>query len=236
MPAFYNGSIHWLQRLALQPWLRVAPGTTVLEIGCGVGRWSRRLARRGAIVTGIDLSQKMIARARERAAIDRVADRCRFVVADVCALPVGGTFDLVLGVTVLQHILDPTRFQGAVTDLAEHLRPGGRMILLEAAPSRRSSRCDSSVFVAREARAYLEVFRKAGLECLATTGVDPTPLKTWFLPSYRALPKPIALGGLAAITAAGLVPDLVFGRICTAASWHKVFVLQRHDAQSGGAR
>ncbi|TLY69775.1 MAG: methyltransferase domain-containing protein, partial [Gammaproteobacteria bacterium] len=51
MPAFYNRVIDLSQRLALAPWLRVRPGTSVLDVGCGVGRWCRELARRGARVT-----------------------------------------------------------------------------------------------------------------------------------------------------------------------------------------
>ena len=58
MPAFYNHSIEWAQRRALLPWLpRVAAGSaTALDVGCGVGRWSQELARRGHEVLGIDLS------------------------------------------------------------------------------------------------------------------------------------------------------------------------------------
>src|SRR5215831_3684824 len=68
MPEFYNRAIQLEQQLALRPWLRVAPGTRVLDVGCGVGRWSRLLAARGAVVTGVDLSPTMIDQARRRAA------------------------------------------------------------------------------------------------------------------------------------------------------------------------
>ena len=73
MPEFYNRAIHLEQRLALEPWLNVAAGTRVLDVGCGVGRWSRLLAARGAEVLGVDLSPTMIAQARRRAAADGVA-------------------------------------------------------------------------------------------------------------------------------------------------------------------
>ena len=63
MPEFYNRVIDWEQRLALAPWLRVPAATRVLDVGCGVGRWSRLLAGRGADVLGVDLSPTMIAQA-----------------------------------------------------------------------------------------------------------------------------------------------------------------------------
>src|SRR5579862_2812059 len=76
MPEFYNLAIHMEQRLALDPWLKASTGTTILDVGCGVGRWSRMLAARGAQVTGVDLSPTMIAEARQRATREGVADRC----------------------------------------------------------------------------------------------------------------------------------------------------------------
>src|SRR5579871_5080303 len=83
MPEFYNRVIHLEQRLALHPWLRVGAGKRVLDVGCGVGRWSRLLAARGAQVTGVDLSPTMIAESQRRAAAEGVADRCQFQVQDI---------------------------------------------------------------------------------------------------------------------------------------------------------
>jgi hypothetical protein len=39
MPEFYNRAIQLEQRLALRPWLNLAPGTRVLDVGCGVACW-----------------------------------------------------------------------------------------------------------------------------------------------------------------------------------------------------
>ena len=192
MPEFYNLAIHIEQRLALDPWLKVADGTRVLDVGCGVGRWSRLLAARGAQVTGVDLSPTMIAQARQRATREGVVDRCRFQVQDLSTLEVGEQFDLVLSVTVLQHILDPDKLRNALQAMKAHLAPGGRLILLEAAPTSIRGRCDSTVFTARHRGVYLDMFRDCGLALQAMTGVDPAPFRTLLLPYVRKLPGTIS--------------------------------------------
>lgn len=229
MPQFYNGSIDFCQRLALEPWTRTPPDR-VLDVGCGVGRWSRRLARRGASVVGLDWSATMVRDARRRAEREGLASRCEFRVEDVADFDLGCQFPLVLGITVLQHVMDHGRVAAAVERLATHLEPGGRLVLLEAAPTRPTSRCDSSIFVARDVSFYLELFARAGLDVVRVTGVDLSPLKAWFLPYYRRLPRPLAVAGLAAATAASLPVDAVAGRAWVGASWHKVFVLTRKDS------
>jgi len=225
MPAFYNLAIHLEQRLALEPWLKIAAGTRVLDVGCGVGRWSRLLAARGADVLGVDLSPTMIAQARRRAAAGGVADRCRFEVQDLSNLHVGERFDLILGVTVLQHILDPGALRAALAAMTAHLAAGGRMILLEAAPAAAVNRCDSTVFRARHRDFYLQLIRDCNLDLRALTGVDPAPFRTWLLPYLRKLPGPLAFGLLALATALSLPIDMLFGRRAVTRSWHAVFVL-----------
>ena len=227
MPEYYNRMIHYSQRRALEPWLRVAPGDRVLDVGCGVGRWSSMLASRGALVTGMDLSPTMINEATRRAAIKDVAGRCRFLVQDLAALDAGETFDLVLGVTVLQHILDPRPLRSAVRRMAEHLAPGGRMVLLEAAPLHLANHCDTTVFRARQRSVYLDLFSQAGLELRAISGVDPAPFKTWLLPHLRGLPRAVAMPAVALVTLLSAPIDIVFGRRAVKQSWHAVFVLER---------
>ena len=227
MPEYYNRMIDWCQRLALEPWLRTAPGARVLDVGCGVGRWSSLLAARGARVTGMDLSPTMIAEAQRRAASKGVADRCRFLVQDLAQLDAGEKYDLVLGVTVLQHILDADALRAAVRRMSEHLAPGGRMVLLEAAPARIAEHCDTTVFRARPRSTYLDLFRELGLELRAITGVDPAPFKTWLLPHLRRLPRPLARSALTLVTLLSTPVDVIFGRRAVKQSWHAVFVLER---------
>ena len=233
MPAFYNWYIHALQRRALKRWLTVDPHDTVLEIGCGIGRWTRRLARSGADVVGLDLSAEMIAEARLRARGDGVAHRCRFLVGDTANFWLDAQFDRIFGVTVLQHVLDPSRFQASLELFAAHLAPGGVIVLLEAAPSRSDTSCNSAVFVARDEQAYRRSFAAAGLRCVAIEGVDTALFKTRFLRYYRRLPRSLAVAGLFAATFASLPVDLMPRRWQRSTAWHKVFVLAHMD--EGGA-
>lgn len=230
MPAFYNRLIDACQRLALRRWLRVAPGTRVLDVGCGVGRWSRRLAARGAHVTGIDLSPTMIAEARRRASAQQLRGRCRFLVQDLRALETGENFDLVLSVTVLQHILEATAVRAALQRMKDHLTEDGVLVLLEAAPVRPVASCDSEVFRARPRSSYLQLFADCGLEVRAVRGVDPAPFRTWLLPHLPRLSAHVRLAALAIVTALSLPIDVALGRRAVGPSWHAVFVLAREGS------
>jgi SAM-dependent methyltransferase len=227
MPEFYNRAIDWEQRLALDPWLKVQPGVRVLEVGCGIGRWSRLLASRGAQVLGVDLSPTMIAQARQRAAQDQVHGRCRFSVGDAAHLHLDERFDMVLGVTVLQHILDSAECRAALSAMAAHLAPGGRIILLEAAPTAAQNSCDSSVFTARHRNDYLDMIASCGLNVRTLTGVDPAPFRSRLLPYLQKVPRPAGLTLMALATALSLPINLLFARRGVRRSWHAVFVLER---------
>jgi ubiquinone/menaquinone biosynthesis C-methylase UbiE len=80
----------------------VAPNKRVLDIGCGPGVFTARLAREGAEVVGIDFSDQMIRIAKQQfPAIDfRVADAERLPFED-------GAFDLVIGIHVVHHLARP---------------------------------------------------------------------------------------------------------------------------------
>ncbi|MGA7537298.1 MAG: class I SAM-dependent methyltransferase [Steroidobacteraceae bacterium] len=229
MPRFYNRLIHFCQRRALEPWLKTAPGTRVLDVGCGVGRWSRMLAARGACVTGVDLSPTMIAEAERRAAASGLASRCRFIVQDSAALEIEGSFDLILCITMLQHMLDAGALRAALGRMARHLAPQGRLVVLEAAPARVANRCNTSVFTARHRAVYLGLFRECGLRLHALSGVDPAPFKMWLLPHLQRLPRPLRVVTLALATALSAPLDALCGRRLAERSWHAVFVLQ-HDS------
>ena len=78
----------------------VGPGTSVLDLGCGAGRFARAAADRGARVTGIDIDPAAV----ERAAAE--VPEAAFAVGDA-QHPPPGPFDVVAAVQLLMHVADP---------------------------------------------------------------------------------------------------------------------------------
>ena len=106
-------------------------GRRVLDAGCGEGYLARVLAARGARVTGIDLSPRLIelARSRETTGAERTeGGSIDYRVADLSEpLPEGvGPFDAIASYLVLNDVDD---HRGFAATLAAALVPGGRLVL-----------------------------------------------------------------------------------------------------------
>lgn len=108
--------------------LGLVPGQRVLDVGCGPGRHSLALARRGLDVLGIDLSPDFVALARAAAAAEDLP--VRFAVADVRDLGFDAEFDaavcLCQGGFGLLGGHDEAQVFGRIVRV---LRPGGRLAL-----------------------------------------------------------------------------------------------------------
>lgn len=99
-------------------------GPRVLELGCGAGYESKRLASAGAEVVGVDYSEQSIAIARRR------TPECRFEVLDFREMTTDlGFFDGVFASASLIHIL-PDDLGGVFERVARVLRPGGYLLAL----------------------------------------------------------------------------------------------------------
>ncbi len=100
----------------------------ILDLGCGTGRHSIELVRRGYQVIGVDLSDSMLARAREKAAGERV--NVTFRKEDARNLPFVGEFDLVMMLCEAAFPLmetDEMNFK-ILAGTAKALRGGGKLI------------------------------------------------------------------------------------------------------------
>ncbi|MBN1921432.1 MAG: class I SAM-dependent methyltransferase [Anaerolineae bacterium] len=104
---------------------QLRPGERALDVGCGTGAFSRRLAERFDSVLGLDLSPQMIRLARERS---RAYPNIEFRIADVLAeaLP-GAHFDAIVSIATLHHLPLPE----ILPRLAHTLKPGGTLAVLD---------------------------------------------------------------------------------------------------------
>jgi ubiquinone/menaquinone biosynthesis C-methylase UbiE len=101
-------------------------GKTVLDLGCGEGGYARELSRRGARVTGVDGSARLIDVARQRAESEGLA--LRFVLANASALDAidSDAFDVVVAPMSLMDVED---YVGAIGETHRVLRAGGGLVM-----------------------------------------------------------------------------------------------------------
>ena len=115
---------HWKRRLAALA--NPAPGMTALDLACGTGDIAFELAERGANVTGLDITHRMLQLAQQKTVGPR---RVRFVTGDMMALPFPNvSFDLV---TTGYGIRNVPRIEPAIGEIARVLRPGGLFLSLD---------------------------------------------------------------------------------------------------------
>lgn len=99
-------------------------GLRIVDVGCGGGILCEPLARMGAEVTGLDPAPGNVDIARAHAARSGLTIAYRAEAAEALAAA-GETFDAVLCMEVVEHVVDPAAFVATVAGLA---RPGGLML------------------------------------------------------------------------------------------------------------
>jgi 2-polyprenyl-3-methyl-5-hydroxy-6-metoxy-1,4-benzoquinol methylase len=105
---------------------RIGPGATILDAGCGTGRYAIELARWGYVVHGIDSSPELIAEARRAAGIP--SGVLSFSPGDITDLR-RAQYNVVLCRGVLNDFVDEHSRQAVFISLRRALRPDGVLIL-----------------------------------------------------------------------------------------------------------
>lgn len=105
-------------------------GKKVLEIGCGIGTDTINFARHGALVTAVDLTERSLEVARQRARVFGLEDCIRFIQANAeelsSAVPVE-SYDLVYSFGVIHHTPQPER---VLDQIRNYVRPGGTVKIM----------------------------------------------------------------------------------------------------------
>jgi len=103
----------------------------VLDVGCGVGVTPCYIAKKyGCRVVGVDISEKMLSMARERAKRKRAGNRIKFMAADAQNLPFrSNLFDAVISESVNAFVKDKKK---AISEYIRVTKPGGYLGLNEA--------------------------------------------------------------------------------------------------------
>ena len=117
------GKKRWARRSAMLT-SHLKPGMKVLEIGCGLGYFTKELARTGALITAIDISPDLLNMAR----IEIKKNNVIFKEEDAASLTFDdNSFDSIVGSSVLHHI-DLDR---SLKEFHRILRPGGTIHFTE---------------------------------------------------------------------------------------------------------
>jgi ubiquinone/menaquinone biosynthesis C-methylase UbiE len=105
--------------------LGLEPGARLLDLACGHGRHSARLARRGFAVTGLDVSESSLVIARE------TEPGAEYVVGDMRELPLeDASFDAAINLfTAFGYFEDEADDQRVLHEVARVLRPGGSFLI-----------------------------------------------------------------------------------------------------------
>lgn len=123
---------------ALWPDSPPRPETRLLEIACGPGFYACSLAERfpDIHITGVDLSERLLSRAKDRADL-RQLKNCKFVKGDVLALSQSiEPVDAIIASRMLMVVGDRAQ---AVQEIFSALRPGGRCFIAEPTSALRAA-------------------------------------------------------------------------------------------------
>lgn len=101
----------------------------VLDLGCGTGRMTRELARRGYDMTGVDISPEMLDIARESAERDGLSERMLWLCQDIREFELYGTVEATVScLDTVNHLTSPKDLRRCLSLVHNYLVPDGLFI------------------------------------------------------------------------------------------------------------
>lgn len=168
-PPWFNRLIDDLQFRAFQRALTLAaatPGSSLLDVGCGTGRWLRRGGDLGFLTFGVDATIGMLHIARSK------GTKAPLATGLAQNLPFAdAVFDCLSDITVVQHI--PYELQSmAIKEMVRVLKPGGRMILMEVICRRVPQTDQDSHVFPRKSQDWIDSVENCGASLLGWFGQE----------------------------------------------------------------
>lgn len=164
---------------------------SALDFGCGVGDFCRLLARHFRSVAGYDVSADVLEIARQQ------NPGAHIIYSTQLDAALAGSHDLILSVTVLQHIVNDAELGLLLARMAQALAAGGRVVVMETLAETPSH----AGYLCRRTLAQLKgLFEAAGLVLVSTRGFyHPTECPTPGYRRYRSRWSVRVLGRLAGL-------------------------------------
>ena len=106
--------------------LRLPEGAAIIDLGCGPGLYTSRLARHGFQVTGVDFSRNSLEYARRQAEAEGLP--VEYVYQDYRKLEISSRFDLALLIYYDLGVFAPDDLNRVLANTARALKPGGRFV------------------------------------------------------------------------------------------------------------
>jgi len=98
-------------------------GKTILDAGCGKGRFSKILANKGGVVTGVDLSNELLKVAKNK------IKNANFIIGNILDLEfLDNSFDYIICVEALEHVPDTDK---AIKEMVRVLKKDGKIIIID---------------------------------------------------------------------------------------------------------
>jgi SAM-dependent methyltransferase len=173
----WNKYVDGLQMHHLKKYFKqVKACDTLLDLGCGIGRFTFRLAGLCKEIYGVDGSEEAIKICHKKIEHDQLSN-VRFSVMDVRNLKFEDeTFDLVLSVTCLQCITDEAGLIKAVREALRVTKTGGKLLWLECTSDKRNDQYNISLPRDR----WFKIIEEAGGRLEQWHGIDVPILRKEF--------------------------------------------------------
>lgn len=144
--------------------------TKILDIGCGMGDVIELLLKHGEPeITGVDLSDETISYTRKKFATNKKIRLLAVGVEDM-DFPVN-SFDLVIGVNILQHVTDMPGFAKAIQNMMRVTEAGGHILVMDFSPIKVENRKPGPYVIIRSRQEYIAAFEQGGCRFMSEFGL-----------------------------------------------------------------